>query len=184
MNKDCPTSNPSLKGGGKGWGGDSWGKGGKSKGYGQPWNKGGWNKGGKSKGNKGGGKNKGNSKGAYSLDSMWTPPTWDNDWGYEDWSYSGMSSLGMIGRANGKNNNRYAPLSDDSAKPDEVSNGSNVGVTALVAGKLIEIPTSIERDGEVYTVVPYKKTKFANVAPMQPHGKSNKKKPRKAPPCV
>ena len=95
-----------------------------------------------------------------------------------------MSSLGMIGRADGKNNNRYAPLSDDSAKPDEVSNGSNVGVTALVAGTLIEIPTSIERGGEVYTVVPYKKTNFANVAPMQPHGKSNKQKPRKAPPCV
>ena len=78
-----------------------------------------------------------------------------------------MSSLGMIGRANGKNNNRYAPLSDDSTKPDEVSNGTNVGVTARVAGKLIEIPTAIERDGEVYTVVPYKKTKLANVAQME-----------------
>ena len=102
MDKDCPTSNPSLKGGGRGWGGDSWCKSGKGKGYGKSWNKGGWNKGGKGKGNKGGGKGKGNSKGAYSLDSMWTPPTWENYWGYEDWSYPDMSSLGMIGRANGK----------------------------------------------------------------------------------
>ena len=31
-------------------------------------------------------------------------------------------------------------------------------------------------------MVSYKKTKFANVAQMGPHGKSNKQKPRKAPP--
>ena len=72
----------------------------------------------------------------------------------------------MIRRANGKQ------------KPDEVSNGTHVGVTSLVAGRLIEIPTAIERDGEVYTVVSYKKTKFANVAQMEPHKKSNKQKPR------
>ena len=43
MIKDCPTWNPALRGAGKGWGGDPWGKGGggKNKGYGQAWNKGG-----------------------------------------------------------------------------------------------------------------------------------------------
>ena len=71
-----------------------------------------------------------------------------------------MSSLGMIGRANGKNNNRYAPLSDEIAKADEVSIGSTFGFTTVVSGNLIEIPTSIERVGEVYTVVPYKNTKI------------------------
>ena len=95
-----------------------------------------------------------------------------------------MSSLGMIGRANGKNNNRYAPLSDEIAKPDEVSIGSTFGFHIMVSGNLIEIPTSIEQEGEVYTVVPTKRPNLPRWHQCNRMGDRTGRSRARRPPCV